>query len=1007
MKNHDFITVIDFPNRGNKLVKRTQTGIEKEPGPPLFDATARTVHVPDVEAMADVLRKVGDSPMVVICLGFFPDTEPQPGEDAGEQFNIASTSFLLERSDTAKENVLGWHVVDGHRYIARLKMNMLPSSWVYFDRDFMDGMPEHLARLDPDQWWAAMGEMIPGLDRVGRVVVPSTTGRVLVDGEPMAATGSHVYFQISDPYDNERFGATLLQKSFLHGSGFMRKWGGEASRQWSIFDPTTFSHERLVYEGKPTIDGQGLSVGPPVVMVTPGGRLDTATVKDLNPTETSQVAEATGCRIKNEIRKRLRMTVGGPKLVDVMVAVTIDEQQLQPDTEITAKISDKEEKITVLDYWKSDHEKLRCQTPFRDSTSWNGILNRHKGTCAPPLVFDNGSRIKFVLSDEHVAVHRVDVWLAKLERMETKEINKQWTNALKKFGPEEQEEIRQWVHKKTGTGLRILQSQLNIAKKEWQSTDASEKENLLRVEAATQDREVIEWDSADHERILPDILLGIKKDIKDPMVLTHGEGLVSVRSITPKTVRMVQKIQESTTEKYPPMMGIDRYDRVTLRLKAMEAIRFVQRGKDGLVPIEAPNNVLDSVLASHIRFPPLTGIAEHPLVLVDGRLLSTQGYDSTTGLFLHFPRHIIPRLPNDITRERAIQAYHYLATVLFDEFPFRSEIDRAGAVAMLITAAQRHLIGGAEGCPGYAIVAPNQSTGKTALARIVSLALLNRPVPASSWSPDDDEMGKRVLSILLEGHSLVVFDNLQEGEKITGNELAKAMTGDVYTSRLLGGNKWVSVPSCCTWIFTGNNITPSGDFNTRLITIGLDSREEHPDRRSFVRNNLSEWCADHRAEVLQALFILLVGGYQAITNNQFQMSTIIPTRFPEWDRMVRAPMLWAEAPDPAELFEKNKENDPMAEGRVNFLKAWHGCYNDTAITMQKVVQDVSSFPSSDFAELRDAITDISPNGNITSKILAGFTRRIENRPFHGLKIVSCDRGSNHKGESKKWQVLRL
>jgi hypothetical protein len=40
-------------------------------------------------------------------------------------------------------------------------------------------------------------------------------------------------------------------------------------RQWSIFDPTTFSRERLVYEGAPTLEGEGLTLAPPRIEVLP------------------------------------------------------------------------------------------------------------------------------------------------------------------------------------------------------------------------------------------------------------------------------------------------------------------------------------------------------------------------------------------------------------------------------------------------------------------------------------------------------------------------------------------------------------------------------------------------------------------------------------------------------------------------------------------------------------------------------------------------------------------
>ena len=151
---------------------------------------------------------------------------------------------------------------------------MLPSSWMLIDRDEVKGMPEHLATISDEEWLAAMSKMIPGFADVEKVKVPSSTGRVLVGGEPMAATGQHYYLQVEDGDDLEAFGSRLLLRSFLTGHGYMRPFYSSAEpdnivgqRQWSIFDPTTFSRERLAYEGAPTIEGEGLKLAPAQVEV--------------------------------------------------------------------------------------------------------------------------------------------------------------------------------------------------------------------------------------------------------------------------------------------------------------------------------------------------------------------------------------------------------------------------------------------------------------------------------------------------------------------------------------------------------------------------------------------------------------------------------------------------------------------------------------------------------------------------------------------------------------------
>ena len=270
----DFITLLRLPGRANKLIRRGKSGeLTKEAGLAIISAVAHTVYVPDCATMADLLRTVAeDSTTVIIPGGYFPGTVPTDDKplSTGPEFHISSkvslaTHLGVDKDDTDK--LIGWHEIDGQRHIARLKANILPSSWMLFDRDEVKGMPDELAAMSDDEWLTAMCLMIPGLAEIQMVKVPSSTSRVLVDGEPMSASGRHYYVPISDGDDVERFGATLLQRSFLNGYGFMRPLFSKdepnkivGQRQWSIFDPTTFSRERLVYEGAPTVEGEGLTL---------------------------------------------------------------------------------------------------------------------------------------------------------------------------------------------------------------------------------------------------------------------------------------------------------------------------------------------------------------------------------------------------------------------------------------------------------------------------------------------------------------------------------------------------------------------------------------------------------------------------------------------------------------------------------------------------------------------------------------------------------------------------
>jgi hypothetical protein len=272
----DYITVLQTDGRANKLIERDAQGnVSKSAGTPISSAYAWTYNVPDAASMIWLLTAIADNPNVVIIpSGYFPGTEPPSSEprSSGLPFVILSKREMADRFGIVGDDnleFLGGRELNGYQHFTRLKSNMLAGSWVIFDRDEVKGMPPELSSMTDPQWVDAMADLIPGFKTVPKVMVPSSTGRVLVDGQPMAASGRHYYVQIEDGDDLERFGATLLQHSFLKRTGFERPLYSKSKpdeiighRQWSILDPTTFSRERIVYEGSPTIMGDGLALSP-------------------------------------------------------------------------------------------------------------------------------------------------------------------------------------------------------------------------------------------------------------------------------------------------------------------------------------------------------------------------------------------------------------------------------------------------------------------------------------------------------------------------------------------------------------------------------------------------------------------------------------------------------------------------------------------------------------------------------------------------------------------------
>jgi hypothetical protein len=1001
----DYVTILVTAGHANKIVTRSKSGeVTKKPGPPISDAVAVTVRVSDPDAMAELLNQIGTQENQVLCLGFVPGTEPNADALVGEPFKIVSKKVMGKALGVDPEEpsgakaVLGWHTVNGEQAICRLKANMRPSSWTLFDIDATEGMSEELARLDGAGRRAKLAEIIPGFDECALVVLPSTTGRVLVDGVPMDATGEHLFAQIENPYDLERFGAMLLQHSILKGQGFKKpirsKATGEqiGSTNWAIADPTTFTHGRLSYDGAPTVRGEGLSVGETVVKIIEGGRLDTSRVLDLSEEEARELSAKTGQTVHRESRLASVMTADGIVTRQVDKFVTVSNTELRPDTVVVTKSGE----VTIMDYWAGEAGHTRCQTPFRDSTSWNGILNRHRdGT---PFVYDNGTRVRYVMPEALVRKHRADIYMSRLARLSPEEIRGCWTDGLRWQEPQERVQVRQRVAKLTDTSAKELSAELKSAEARWKSDRVKSANAALKVKIKDSGKAIVRV-VTDISRVASQTEKVLLTDTTGEPIMSHGNRLVSVRVQKPTTIREVRRERDTPPEDSPLAMMVDPFEFYGLLERISQCVVFLKQYGASLVEVPPPGAVVRAMLEqSHKRAPALVGIIEHP-VMSQGELLVADGL-SNDGLFVRIARNLIPTLRDEITQEMVQDALHWISEVALEGFPFATDIDKAGAVAALLTAIQRRMFDSNEGCPGFLTTAPIQSSGKTAFFQLLFELVWGRTAAATNWSSSDEELGKHILAILLEGHGGVLFDNLEEGSQVESNVLARAMTSPKFSGRVLGENREATVPTNCLWGFTGNNISASGDFNTRIIPISIDPRMEHPDQRRFSRPDLAEWCESHRAEFYVHAMTIMIG-YQRYLCAGGGPPGVKPTRYTMWDDQVRHAMIWAGSADPAVLFEQNKAADPKQEGRKNFLAAWWDIFGDEPQLLRTAITELSH--NHQLSDAEEALRDLLPKGVITSKNLSAVLRKFAGQWIGGFRI-SMEKTDSKSRVAKRWYM---
>ncbi len=381
----DYITIVRAGAPINKHFTLSKGKVVKQPAKQVSRAAAMSMRVPDALALQHILEQVNRDPEAYIVLGFIPGTEPRGDVSEGEPYVIWSAKEV--KAETGKEQAAC--EIDGVKVYTRSKANFAPSTWFLFDYDVVPGMPEELMFDDPNDWLAAMHEMCPGLERM--LITRSNSSRILIDGKRANESRNiHCYVQATDAEDIARFSSSLLvsaDKYVFQKPSFSRDTGEVlATQPWSIFDPTTFSPERQVYCGAPTVRGKGLSVAEPELTVFNGRRLDTRVIETPSKEVNIRFKQQTG----------MTLQIGGHW--------GFNSDTLRLDHIIETKKGD----MSIEEYWLSEHGKLRCQVPFRDSTSFAGVLNRSKSS-GRPCLFDVGSRTTYWPQDKDKPT--VEQWL--------------------------------------------------------------------------------------------------------------------------------------------------------------------------------------------------------------------------------------------------------------------------------------------------------------------------------------------------------------------------------------------------------------------------------------------------------------------------------------------------------------------------------------------------------------------------------------------------------------------
>ena len=378
----------------------------------------------------------------------------------------------------------------------------------------------------------------------------------------------------------------------------------------------------------------------------------------------------------------------------------------------------------------------------------------------------------------------------------------------------------------------------------------------------------------------------------------------------------------------------------------------------------------------------LTGIIQCPFVTADWQVFDKQGYDPETGLYSML----------DVQIDRQLwypdHAYNFLKNEVLAEFPFETDLDAAVMIASMMALVQRPLLAqDPAGMPGFGVTAPVQSSGKTTLVNFAIAAVLKSNIPASNFSTDDEELSKYVLTVLRAGQPAVFFDQIPQNTELKSDVLAKAMSMDVFSGRLLGENRELRVATSAIWFFTGNNISFPGDFSTRIFPINLNPKMENPDTRVFARTPVIDWAYANRQQILSALISLIMAG-----NNAPRMDT--GSRFKLWDDYIRSGIFAAVGIDINQAIANNKAADQDFSKKKSLMRElWHQ-FAEGVFTSRNVID--AGWPSGvnyPPIVLGEALEDILGKFKDSAKSVGKLLSRMMGRTYDGksLSKIETDR----------------
>jgi hypothetical protein len=471
-------------------------------------------------------------------------------------------------------------------------------------------------------------------------------------------------------------------------------------------------------------------------------------------------------------------------------------------------------------------------------------------------------------------------------------------------------------------------------------------------------------------------------DVNDQAVaaLAQCEALYQRANQLVRIVRDTSPANKGIRREFAPR--IEALPAAILRERLAEAARWIKLAEINDAVMELPSRppgwCVSAVQARGdwrgIRH--LEAVLDYPVLRHDGTLLWRPGYDPDTGLLLELSPNLV-RTPDNPTREDAIAARNVLLDVVSD-FPFADVVHKSAWLAAVLTPAARFAFLGP--APLFLADSNVRGSGKGLLLDCIALIMTGQSFTVATYTNDEDELRKRITSIVLGGDRLVMLDNV--AGKFGNAVLDAALTTTAWKDRLLGSNRMAEAPMYMTWFATGNNVMIASDTARRICHIRLESDCERPEERSgFKHPQLLAWVAENRPQLLAAALTILRA---YIVAGRPDMRLRAWGSFEGWSSLVRNAVVWVGMPDPGETrIWLQEQSDIAAEGMTKLLNCLTELDPDGhGLTAAKIVEIYKDKPGSVPAcheDLKDSLETLLDK--VDSRSLGNRLRAFRRRVF--------------------------